>query len=172
MLDPLTLIAAGDSASHQPVGYHNLVVQGRTDERTYGEPAEEGGRAVKTNANADTARRIIEQIPTGEIDSGLLHPQFRVWTISSGDLSADRYLGLMKRFAGLFAPPVTITVTGVTDGGDRVAIEATSHGTLSDGHSYRNSYHFLLAFDDGLVREIREYLDPGPLTAIRPLLER
>lgn len=121
-------------------------------------------------SNADTARRIIEQIPSGAIDPGLLDPEFRAWTISSGDLPADQYLGLVKRFARLFTPALTMTVTGITDGGDRVAIEANSHGTLPRGDSYRNSYHFLLAFDNGLLREIREYLDPRQLTAIRPLL--
>jgi ketosteroid isomerase-like protein len=123
-------------------------------------------------ANAGTAQRVIEGISSGSIDSELLHPQFHAWTISGGDLSGEAYLGLMKKFTGLFTSPLTVTITGVTDGGDRVAIEAESHGTLPGGHSYRNSYHFLLAFEDGLLREIREYLDPTRLTAIRELLGR
>lgn len=121
-------------------------------------------------SNAGKARRVVEQIPSGGIDVDLLHPEFRAWTISSGHLPGDHYLGLMKRFAGLFAPPLAVTVTGITDGGDRVAIEAKSHGTLPGGHSYQNSYHFLLAFDGGLLREIREYMDTSQLAAIRPLL--
>jgi hypothetical protein len=56
--------------------------------------------------NAGTAQRVIEEIPSGSVDSELLHPQFRAWTISSDDLSAEKYLGLLKVFAGLFTPPL------------------------------------------------------------------
>jgi ketosteroid isomerase-like protein len=121
-------------------------------------------------SNIGNAQRVIEMVPSGAIDAEVLHPEFRAWTISSGDLSAERYLGALKLFADLFTPPLTMTVTGVTDGGDRVAIEAESHGTLANGATYRNSYHFLLTFDGGLIREMREYLDPRQLDAIRPLL--
>jgi ketosteroid isomerase-like protein len=41
---------------------------------------------------------------------------------------------------------------------------------LPDGSAYANSYHFLLAFDGGLLIEIREYLDTAPVAAIRRLL--
>jgi hypothetical protein len=74
-------------------------------------------------SNAENARRIIEQIPFGTVDTELLHPEFLAWTNASGDMPAGQY-----------------------------------------------SYHFLLAFDGGLLREIREYLDPAQHAPIRPLL--
>lgn len=117
--------------------------------------------------NAEVAVRVIEEIPRGVIDPAVLHPDFQAWTLTLGELSRDRYLTALSRLATLFSPPLRIEVIGVTDGGDRVAVEARSTGTLPDGSTYRNSYHFLFAFVDGLIVDIREYLDTAAVGAIR-----
>ena len=36
--------------------------------------------------------------------------------------------------------------------GDRVAVEAESHGELKNGKTYNNTYHFLFVFRDGKIR--------------------
>jgi ketosteroid isomerase-like protein len=126
--------------------------------------------AFPPTSNEDLARTIIAGISAGKIDADLLHPAFHAWTNASGDFARDAYLGALRRFATLFDKPLIIEITGVTDGGDRVAVEATSQGSLPSGQIYRNTYHFLLRFDAGQLREIREYLDPRQLDAIRPLL--
>ncbi|WP_313805840.1 PhzA/PhzB family protein [Sphingobium sp.] len=38
-----------------------------------------------------------------------------------------------------------------------------SHVELADGRYYENDYVFIVKFEDGLVREFREYLDPIPV---------
>jgi hypothetical protein len=118
-------------------------------------------------SNAETAVRVIEEIPRGTIDPAVLHPDFRAWTLTLGDLSRERYLTALNRMATLFSPPLRVEVIGVTDGGDRVAVEARSTGTLPDGSTYRNSYHFLFGFADGLIVDIREYLDTAAVDVIR-----
>jgi len=114
-------------------------------------------------SNEDLARTIIASIGAGTIDADLLHPAFHAWTNASGDFARGAYLGALRRFAALFDKPLIIEITGITDGGDRIAVEAVSQGALPGGRSYRNTYHFLLRFDEGRLREIREYLDPRRL---------
>jgi uncharacterized protein len=118
-------------------------------------------------SNAEVALRVIEEIPSGVIDPAVLHPDFQAWTLTLGELSRDRYLTALNRMATLFSPRLRIEVIGVTDGGDRVAVEARSTGALPDGSTYRNSYHFLFAFADGLIVDIREYLDTAAVEVIR-----
>jgi len=118
-------------------------------------------------SNAEMAVRVIEEIPRGVVDPAVLHPDFRAWTLTLGELSRERYLTALNRMATLFSPPLRVDVIGVTDGGDRVAVEARSAGTLPDGSTYRNSYHFLFAFADGLIIDIREYLDTAAVDVIR-----
>jgi ketosteroid isomerase-like protein len=125
---------------------------------------------LPSTSNEDLARTIIASIGVGTIDPDLLHPAFHAWTNASGDFARGAYLGALRRFAALFEKPLIIEITGITDGGDRVAVEAASQGSLPGGQIYRNTYHFLLQFDEGRLREIREYLDPRRLDAIRPLL--
>ncbi|WP_329410422.1 nuclear transport factor 2 family protein [Nocardia vinacea] len=126
----------------------------------------------RPTSNGELARTIVTGISGGTIDTALLHPEFRAWTNASGEFTRDAYLGAMQRFASLFDTPLNIEIAGITDGGERVAVEATSQGALPNGQSYRNTYHFLLLFDAGRLKEIREYLDPRQLDPIRPLLSR
>ena len=52
-----------------------------------------------------------------------------------------------------------MTVTGLTAEGERVAVESSSSATLRNGRLYRNTFHFLLVFENGLIREVKEYID-------------
>jgi ketosteroid isomerase-like protein len=52
-----------------------------------------------------------------------------------------------------------MTVLGSVAEGDSVAVEVESSGDLKNGRQYRQQYHFLLAFRDGKISAVREYLD-------------
>jgi len=43
--------------------------------------------------------------------------------------------------------------------GDRVAVERVTRGTTHDGRYCSNAYHYLFTFRDGLIVEVKEYLD-------------
>ena len=49
---------------------------------------------------------------------------------------------------------------------DRVAMEATSHGLVKNGKTYRNRYHFLHVLRDGEIVEVREYMDTEHVTEV------
>lgn len=52
-----------------------------------------------------------------------------------------------------------ITTGLVTAEDDRVAIEAESKATMSNGRLYHNRYHFLFVVRDGKIQAVKEYLD-------------
>ena len=117
--------------------------------------------------NRETAFAVMKAISDG--DSAALFrmysPNARFWQVgkhlkSAGwhDMEATGRIAV-KVFARLASPP-QMTVLSTTAEGDRVAIEAESHGRLVDGRPYENQYHFLLRFDEaGKVLEFKEYLD-------------
>lgn len=42
---------------------------------------------------------------------------------------------------------------------NRVSITVEGEGTTPDGRVYTNTYHYLFTFRDGLIAEVREYMD-------------
>ena len=54
---------------------------------------------------------------------------------------------------------LTMTVSSAIAEGDKVAIEARSHGDLINGNVYQQEYHLLMEFRDGKICAVREYLD-------------
>ncbi len=66
---------------------------------------------------------------------------------------------LMGGILGAFPNGLRFTIEGMTAEGDRVAIEAESHGEHESGRVYHNQYHFLMVIRDGRIQEFKEYLD-------------
>ena len=50
-----------------------------------------------------------------------------------------------------------------TDEPDVVYGTSKSYAELVDGRSYENGYVFIVKFENGLIKEFREYLDPIPV---------
>ena len=117
--------------------------------------------------NRETALAVMKAISEGDSASlfRMYAPNARFWQIGKHlktagwhDMEATGRMAA-KVFARLASPP-KMTILSTTAEGDRVAIEAESHGRLVDGRPYENQYHFLLRFDaDGKVVEFKEYLD-------------
>jgi len=62
------------------------------------------------------------------------------------------FLGVMAQFS--FVP------TGMTAEGERVAVEAKSHGETPEGKVYKNLYNILFELREGRIQTVREYFDP------------
>lgn len=54
---------------------------------------------------------------------------------------------------------LTMTVDSAIAEGDKVALEARSHGQLTNGKVYEQEYHFLMSLRDGKICAVKEYLD-------------
>jgi ketosteroid isomerase-like protein len=78
----------------------------------------------------------------------------------SGTMTNTELFELLGKEADVYEGPLRVTPTGITVEGQRVAVEATAHGTIRrNGKPYDNNYHFLFVVDDGKIREVKEYMD-------------
>jgi ketosteroid isomerase-like protein len=55
-------------------------------------------------------------------------------------------------------------VHGILSDGDHVVVEHTGRNETPDGRPYDNNYCWILEFDHGLIREVREYMDTQLVT--------
>jgi uncharacterized protein len=88
-------------------------------------------------------------------------PDTRWWTAGMpGTYSRDEYFKFSKDASLLLKEPnFNMKTVGITAEGDRVAIEGETRTELKDGRVYNNKYHFLLVFEEGRIKEVREYHD-------------
>jgi hypothetical protein len=86
-----------------------------------------------------------------------------LWTAGtlpfSGRFTKAQAIQGMDAILSLFPEGLAFTIKAMTAEGERVAIEAESHGRHVSGKTYHNQYHFLMIIRDGKVAEFREYMD-------------
>ena len=115
--------------------------------------------------NKRITRRFFECLSQGDTKSvlDLYADDATVWTAGSlafsGRRSKQEVAPLMEGILSAFPEGLRFTIHGMTVEGDRVAVEAESHGRHASGKLYNNLYHFLLVVRGGKVREFKEYLD-------------
>jgi hypothetical protein len=120
---------------------------------------------MSIEANKAAARRFIANLPRDIIEEDRLAPDFTYWTIPTGIIPRDVITAPGAKMGKLFDGPMTITETGITAEGDRVAMEAKSEGLLISGKRYGNIYHFLFVFaPDGRLREVKEHMNTAHFT--------
>ena len=115
--------------------------------------------------NKRIARELIDAL--GRADTGkvleLYAEDFELWTPGSlpfsGVHTREEVAPMMDGVLGIFPSGLTFTITGMTAEGERVAVEAESHGQHASGALYHNRYHFLIVIRDGKIRRLKEYMD-------------
>ena len=60
----------------------------------------------------------------------------------------------------------SVQVHHILADGEHVVVEHTGHNTTPDGRRYDNNYCWVLNIRDGLIREVREYMDTQLVTEI------
>jgi ketosteroid isomerase-like protein len=127
---------------------------------------------MSIEANKATARRFIANLTKDVIEEVMLAPDLTYWTIPTGIIPREVLVAPGAKMGKLFAGPMTITETGITAEGDRVAMEAKSDGQLVSGNRYSNVYHFLFVFDaEGRIREVKEHMNTAHFTeTLGPLM--
>jgi len=122
---------------------------------------------MDTERNRATALKLVASLGGGAPDLSLVTEDAVWWAPGRGEFGNGAFGKVAGSFAGMFKRPSTITVLGVTAEGDRVAIEAEGHAELTNGKIYRNRYHYLFMFRDGLIREARLYNDTAHAAEIQ-----
>ena len=61
-------------------------------------------------------------------------------------------------------PSSSIALRHIHADGDSVVVEHSGRNTLPDGRRYDNNYCWILRFQNGLIQEVREYMDTQLVT--------
>jgi hypothetical protein len=122
-------------------------------------------RPSPEEANKALARGFIDAISRADVDAivAAYAPDGTCWTAGtipiSGTYSVDQVAGAARGVLTVFPEGLRFTIHAMTAEGDRVAIEAESHGRHVSGKLYNNKYHFVLRARGGKIVEWREYMD-------------
>ena len=114
---------------------------------------------MSTEENRKTALMMVTAMEAGGLDESILTDDVSWWVPGRGAVTKGEFKGMASGFKTMLAGPFTLKVHGVTADGDRVAVEAESHGLLANSKIYNNTYHFLFLFRDGKIYQAKEYND-------------
>ncbi len=87
-------------------------------------------------------------------------------TLISGRFTRAQIEAAAAQIYQAFPHGLTFEIDAMTAEGERVAVEAHSHGRHASGVTYSNEYHFLFVFRDGRLELLREYMDTERVTDI------
>jgi ketosteroid isomerase-like protein len=123
---------------------------------------------VSAQGNKEIAAELFARFTRSDIPGVLsLMTDDAIWRIAgkpelspaAGEYGKERIGRLFNRMLSQLESGLRMTVLGSIAEGDSVAVEVESSGDLKNGRRYRQQYHFLLAFRDGKISAVREYLD-------------
>jgi ketosteroid isomerase-like protein len=115
---------------------------------------------MSTEQNRATAIKFITTMEDHVgFDESLVTDDFVWWSPGFGEFSREKFKRLVPRLEPIMPKRPHMTIVGVAADGDRVAVETTGQCILASGRDYRNTYHFVLLFENGLVKMLREYVD-------------
>ncbi|PQM26288.1 hypothetical protein CVO77_14605 [Sphingopyxis lindanitolerans] len=118
--------------------------------------------------NKIVVRRLMDRLTAGDTKGAvdLLSDDGRWWVGGKADLfpvaGYKNKTELRALLDDLILPMpngLSMTIKSMIAEGDRVAAEVESYGEAPNGRLYNNEYHFLIIVRDGLIFEVREYLD-------------
>ena len=87
-------------------------------------------------------------------------------TLISGKMNKEQMKVGAALILDAFPKGIVFTIHNLTAEGDRVAVEAESHGIHASGKPYNNKYHFFMTFRDGKVVSLKEYMDTEHITDV------
>ena len=118
--------------------------------------------------NKQLAAAFFERISAGDLDGVLaMLSEDASWWIAgkperlpmAGLYAKPRVAKLLRAMQGGLRGHLKMTLLAAIAEGDKVAAEVRGAGELANGRSYRQEFHFLLAFREGSIVAVREYLD-------------
>lgn len=83
------------------------------------------------------------------------------WLPNTGDMDKAGFAG----FLGAVLPVIRtmkFTIRGITEDGERIAVEVDGRAELTNERIYKNHYHFLFIVRNGLLHNVKEFTDTAP----------
>jgi uncharacterized protein len=127
---------------------------------------------MNTESNKEIVLNFWENFSTGDYPAALeMLRADAIWWVAgstslSGKYSKVEFTALLEQIVPLFPNGLSVTPTLLTAEDDRVSVEATSYGKVTNGKTYQNIYHFMMIIDEGRITAVREYLDTEHVTSV------
>lgn len=122
---------------------------------------------MSTESNKQTVRTFFELMGRHDVESAFaLLAQDATWwfptdRVGGMFLTKDDMRNTVDAFTEIFANRPVTELGRITAEENRVCVEQTARGGLTrEGAEYGNDYHMLVELRDGLITEIREYMNP------------
>ncbi len=119
------------------------------------------------NIDEATVREIFSSLEHGDGDAFFAHVQDNVdWTVMGTHPLAGHYTsktsfraGTFSKLAKVLPGGAQLRVTHVVVSADTAVVELASGATARNGMPFHNRYCWFVRFDQGLIVEVRAYLD-------------
>ena len=123
--------------------------------------------------NKEIARKTWEAAVKGDVDTATANISDEVsWLLPSsvnpgGPLKGKQAVtGFMKSLAVAFPGGLKTEISRVYGEGETVIMELTNRGQTAKGRQYENEYCFVLEFEGGKIRRVREYTDTAKVKEV------
>lgn len=127
---------------------------------------------MSAEQNKQKVRDFFDAMNRGDVDAIVAayhedgHVQTMGRTLISGRFSRAQIQAAAGGIFEAFPQGLSFTLIDMVAEGDKVAVEARSHGPHASGQLYENEYHFLFTFKDGQLLELKEYMDTERVTEV------
>ena len=123
--------------------------------------------------NKEMARKTWEAAVKGDIDTATANLADEIsWLLPAsvspgGPLKGKQAVtGFIKSLSTAFPGGLKTEISRVYGEGDTVLMELTNRGVTAKGRQYENEYCFVLEFENGKVRRVREYTDTAKVKEV------
>jgi ketosteroid isomerase-like protein len=128
---------------------------------------------MSVEQNKEVARKTWEAAVKGDVDTATANISDEVsWLLPSsinpgGPLKGKQAVtGFIKSLATAFPGGLKTEISRVYGEGDTVVMELTNRGQTAKGRQYENEYCFVLEFEGGKIRRVREYTDTAKVKEV------
>jgi len=128
---------------------------------------------MSVEQNKEIARKTWGAAVNGDVDTATAHIADQVsWLLPSsinpgGPLKGKQAVtGFIKSLATAFPGGLKTEISRVYGEGNTVIMELTNRGQTAKGRQYENEYCFVLEFEDGKIRRVREYTDTAKVKEV------
>ncbi len=128
---------------------------------------------MSVEQNKEIARKTWEAAVRGDVDTAAASLSDEVsWMLPSsvsagGPMKGKQAVaGFFKSLSAAFPGGMQTEIRRVYGDGDTVLMELTNRGQTAKGRQYENEYCFVLEFEGGKIRRVREYTDTAKVKEV------
>jgi ketosteroid isomerase-like protein len=128
---------------------------------------------MSVEQNKDIARKTWEAAVKGDVDTAAANLSDEVSWLLPGSVGPggpmkgkQAVTGFFKSLGTAFPGGLKTEISRVYGEGNTVVMELTNRGQTAKGRNYENEYCFVLEFEGGKIRRVREYTDTAKVKEV------